>query len=360
MLSYFLISNMFPSEDSPGYGSFVKNVSDSLANFNIIRKYDAVISGRSKGRIAKLWKYLNFYYKIVKRYWYSYDFIYLHFPNQAIPILQILLKLKRKPLIVNLHGEDLIYNDKGYGYKLGVMMEKVCHKYAQAIVVPSDYFKRIVLQRNILPEDKIIVSPSGGINPDIFYPMRAKSYIKDNICIGYVGRLEPDKGIREFLDVCLSLSKLRINFSGIIIGYGSCYDESIEFITRHHLQDRLTIINGISQKELGKYYRDMDLLIFSSSRKAESLGLTGIEALACGTPVIGSNIGGIASYIKPNYNGWLTPIHDISAITNIVLKYIETPAKVKEYIRQNCICSGQKYYCNKVCDELASNLKRLF
>ena len=49
----------------------------------------------------------------------------------------------------------------------------------------------------------------------------------------------------------------------------------------------------------------MDLLIFSSSRTGESLGLTGIEAMACGVPVIGSDIGGIASYVENGSNGWL-------------------------------------------------------
>ena len=70
----------------------------------------------------------------------------------------------------------------------------------------------------------------------------------------------------------------------------------MRFIDVHDLKKEITIVNGVPQEKLGDYYRGMDLLIFSSSRTGESLGLTGIEAMACGVPVIGSDIGGIAFY----------------------------------------------------------------
>lgn len=61
--------------------------------------------------------------------------------------------------------------------------------------------------RNILPASKVIVSPSGGINPALFFPLETKSY-DFALHIGYVGRLEIDKGIREFCKLVTDLNKM--------------------------------------------------------------------------------------------------------------------------------------------------------
>ena len=85
-----------------------------------------------------------------------------------------------------------MYEEKGYTKILVRSPKDFCRKYASAIVVPSRYFKDIVVGRNILPASKVIVSPSGGINPALFFPLETKSY-DSALHIGYVGRLRLTK-----------------------------------------------------------------------------------------------------------------------------------------------------------------------
>lgn len=91
---FFLISNMYPTKKYPGYGSFVKNVCIGLMQYGVFMKYKSVIYGRANGRLYKLFKYLNFYISIFLNFFRNYDFIYIHFPNQAVPFLNILYKFK--------------------------------------------------------------------------------------------------------------------------------------------------------------------------------------------------------------------------------------------------------------------------
>ncbi|MBD5280213.1 MAG: glycosyltransferase family 4 protein [Bacteroides sp.] len=354
-MDFYLISNMYPTQEYPGYGSFVKNVCDELSKLGIKKKYSSVIRGRSRTKLDKLWKYVKFYSSIVINYCKSYDFIYIHFPNHAAPILYPLLSLKRKNLIINLHGEDLLYSKMGYGSRLGKVMEKMARKYASAIVVPSEYFKEIVIQRKIVDSNRIIISPSGGINHEIFFPKPFTETDQTRLHIGYVGRMEKDKGIIEFLYTCYQLNKLGIKYKATAIGYGSSYEWAKGFILDNNLT-AVELISGLSQNQLGEYYRQFDLLIFMSSRRSESLGLTGIEALACGTPVIGSKIGGIATYIQSDYNGWLVNVGDVNGVVEKILNFRALSTIEKKYIYQNAIITGQKYYSSKVCQKLCSDL----
>ena len=150
-MKFFLISNMYPTEDSPGYGSFVKNVCDELRSCGMFLKYKSVIKGRNKDKISKLMKYMSFYLSIIFHFFKRYDYIYIHFPNQAIPLLSILFLFRKPKIVVNFHGEDLVYSNVGYENVLGKMTEKFCRKFATAIVVPSEYFKSIVEKKKLLP-----------------------------------------------------------------------------------------------------------------------------------------------------------------------------------------------------------------
>lgn len=354
VMKFFLISNMYPTAECPGYGSFVKNVCDGLSLYGIYLSDMAVIRGKGEGYINKIFKYVRFYVSIIAGFFKKYDFIYIHFPNQAIPLLNFLYRFRKPKIIVNYHGEDLVYEEKGYTRTLGVQTENFCRKYASAIIVPSQYFKDVVVERNILPPIKVVVSPSGGIDPSIFFPLDCKNY-NSILHIGYVGRLEIDKGIKDFLLTCDRLNQENLKFKATIIGYGSYYDEMVCFIEKSNFKSKITIIKGIPQIMLGNYYRCMDLLIFSS--KSESLGLTGIEAMACGVPVIGSNVGGIASYVENGKNGWLVSVHNVEEIVDSIHKYINMENNEKEQMRKYCIETGQKYYREQVCYQLSKDIK---
>lgn len=359
----FLISNMYPSFNSPGYGVFVKNVAEELKQHECEVVSKAVISGRSKGKWDKIRKYLGFYAETIKGFFSDYDLIYIHFPNQVIPLLRILYKFRQPKIVMNFHGEDLLYSKATLHNWLGKSTESFCKKYSTGIVVPSPYFAKIVDSRSLTYKERIVVSPSGGINENYFKPKSRESIeekINHPIHLGYVGRIDPGKGIVEFLNVLKRMSERRIDYKATIIGYGSLIKQTENFIIDNNLSESTSIIMGVPQSELAVHYRDFNLLVFLSSRAEESLGLTGIESMACGTPVIGSNVGGIASYLEDGKNGYLiSNISNTDHIVDVIEEYTQSSKESRLNMYDNAVATGKRYFSSNVCRQLASDLKAL-
>lgn len=352
MKKVFLISNMWPNEQYPGYGSFVKNVVDGLR----LRGYEfvatALIVGRSESFPEKLWKYMRFYLQILSGYFRKYDFIYVHFPNQSLPLLLPLYLIRPVKVIVNLHGEDLLYEHGGISGLLGHMNDFFMKK-ADAVVVPSDYFKGLVLDRIRCAPAKLIVSPSGGIDSSCFFPSPHK---RDNasLHLGYVGRIDEGKGWSDFIRILLSLPD-SLRYKATIIGNGGQVKMMRALLKENRLED-VKYIPYVPQNVLSQYYCSFDLLLLFSSRKAESLGLVGIEAMACGTPVLGNATGGIPSYLKDGYNGFLTETGNLEQQVAAVVKFYSLPEKDKEQMRRHCLLTASRYFSDKVLDALAEDI----
>lgn len=345
---------MYPSPENPGYGVFVKNVIKGLEKEKIKTLYISTISGRGKNILLKCYKYIAFYISIFVNYFKTYDCIYVHFPTYSAPILYLLMFIKKNKLVINFHGEDLLYQDESkLQQKLGIISDKLTKRFATFVVVPSKYYKDIVLKRNLINETNIVISPSGGIDHNIFYNCKNKKE-KEYFHLGFVGRFEKLKGILEFIDTCLILSnKHKIKVT--IIGYGPL-NELVKEKTKGY--KFFEIIYGVSQSELPKYYHQFDLFYFPSKRKTESLGLVGIEAMACGVPIIASNIGGITSYLQHKKNGYISNVDNlINDMVENTETYLNLSEEDKRTMKESCIRTSLEYNKDFVCKMLAKEFQ---
>ena len=351
-MKIFLISNMYPSPDNPGYGVFVKNVKEGLENNGFKIPYMSTIDGRGTSIVGRIIKYMAFYWSIISNYFKSYDIIYVHYPTYSAPLLYLLMKVSRKKLVVNFHGEDLIYTTDdaaSYASVLGRMSDKLTMRYADRVVVPSEYFRDVAINRGIVQADKVFVSPSGGINDTIF-SFREKSLNFDTLTLGFIGRLQEDKGVFHFIEACKILSE-RHHLKAFIIGYGPAITDVQEKTVSC---DFIELVGSVEQTKLPEYYRRMDLFCFPSKRCTESLGLVGVEAMACGVPVIGTNIGGIPTYLKDGYNGFLIQLDAMTDnIVNAVENYVDMDRNKKEQMMTNCLDTARQYAQGIVCKRLA-------
>ena len=347
---------MYPSIHNPGYGIFVKNVIEGLCQNGFIIQNKSVIKGRGKNILEKIIKYILFYLSIIVKYFKSCDAVYIHFPTYSVPIVYLLRLIMKRKIIINYHGEDLLYPQHGLSNKLGKITDNFVSKYADLIIVPSEYYKDIVVKRKIANKSMVFVSPSGGIDETIFYDDK-KSKISDDgtIHLGFVGRLEENKGITYFIKAIDILSK-KMQCITTIIGYGSLNGLVIDYGKQH---ENVNVLLGVKQSHLPQYYRSFDLFIFPSKRLSESLGLVGLEAMACGTPVIGTNIGGISSYLN-NDNGFLIDINNITnEIVESVLNYYNMTKEEKHRISLSAINTAKKYSRTTTCQLLANEIKLL-
>jgi len=354
-----LVSNMYPGKRFKHYGSFVKNTKESLEilGFQVekaVKKKQTTIPGKIIG-------YTIFYIKaFYKSIFNSYDYIYVHFISlSTFPVILGKITSRRTELILNAHGNDIVPD---YDFEIiNVKRSKFSLKFADKIIVPSKYFKDVLKKEYHINEEKIMIYPSGGINFDLLKPKnkqecKQKLGLEQNISyFGYVSRIEKDKGWDTLLEAWNKLKKegLTKNTKLLIIGSGSEQEVMDIIVKKYKLENDIIQKEFVHQKDLVDYYNAMDVLLYPTKRKSESLGLVGLEAMACKTPVIGCVLYGPREYLKEKENA-LTFKEDKTG--EILAKKIKEWKKLKEKELQkmieNAYITSLEYDREKISDQL--------
>lgn len=354
----FLISNMFPSEKNKTYGVFVQNTAQALEQSGAVFSKKSVLRGRSSGKVVKLLRYFYYYLGIIYHYLFgSFDIIYIHFLSHNTPVLYFMLKVfgKNKQWVINVHGTDVVASE---GKKIDAYNYFVLQK-SDLVIVPSQPFvERMQKQYPALESLKYYVSPSGGINSTVFYPLEVRQKESEKPTIGFVSRIDEGKGWDVFLTAIHSLKEDNIAFQAIIAGGGLEVEKLKALIARLNLQDQVTYLGNQTQQELGEVYRSLDLFVFSTILD-ESLGLVAIEAMACGVPVIGSEIPGIISYLKHQENGFCFKAGDFKDLTHKIKQYLNLSQKDKNKMIELAIKTGRQYDSVNVNTRLYKKLESL-
>ncbi len=181
-----------------------------------------------------------------------------------------------------------------------------CH----LIIAPTDREKDELVRHYGAPSERISVVPC-GVNLDQFRVLnkaQAKQYLgfgSDKIIL-FVGRIDPLKGIDKLIK---ALPYLR-NIQGLrllVIGGGENSQHEVEQL--HKLACNLKMENSIDFLDLVKheqlpyFYSGADVCVVPSYY--ESFGLVALEALACGTPVVATNVGDCSNIIREGETGYI-------------------------------------------------------
>lgn len=154
-----------------------------------------------------------------------------------------------------------------------------------------------------------------GVNMNTFFPkkntgLKAKYNIQEKYVLLFIGRLLEVKGI-EYLIASMKLIISKIaNIKLLIIGDGALKPELENKTQELNLTGHISFLGAKKHEELVDYYNICDLLVLPSILdkygQTEGRGVVIFEAMACGKPVIASNIGGIPETVRNGYTGFLT------------------------------------------------------
>jgi len=346
---------MFPSKKDKLFGVFVRNFKIEMENNGVVFTKTSLIKGKAKNPLKKTVNYLLHYLQISFHFLYkkSFDIIYIHFITHHLPILFVLLPFKSKKWVLNAHGDDVIslQNSKF----LNRVAQRVLRK-IDLLIVPTSYFKDKVLKNYpFLDASNVFVSPSGGIDSNYFYPIESVS--KENILhLGFVSRFIEEKGWKTFLDALIKLNDNNIPFKASIAGKGP--DEN--FIREYLKKNRLSQVNFlgfIEQSKLVQLYNMFDLYIFPTYREGESLGLTGVEAMSCGTPVVACNMAGPCTYINHQVNGYLFEPKNSDQLFECISSFIKLSKREQEAMKANAYETAKTYEKSLVAKDLIIRLE---
>lgn len=351
---------MYPSKKNPVYGIFVKSCINSLSNheFSIDK---AVITGKSNS-FFKIFRYLLFYISgFIKALTTGYDAVFGHYISHISPlIMMIILTRPSLPVIINIHGSDVA---KKSAFRFFVEpFSRFVMKRAAMIVVPSEsYLRRISLMYGV-QRKKIFVSPSGGVNTTIFNPgdktkSRRKLGIDSEFVCGYVSRMYPEKRWNIFFEVFSKILETKSDAIAIAAGDGPEKKELKEFMKKKKISDRVIFLENIERDRLADVYRAMDIFIFPSIR--ESLGLVGLEAMACGIPVIATRSGGAQEYVEDKINGFLAKKDNPEDFLEKFIDYSSLSKEQKKKYSENAVLTARNFSTGKVAGNLAEAIKKV-
>ena len=124
------------------------------------------------------------------------------------------------------------------------------------------------------------------------------------------------------------------------------------------MEDVVDVVNAVPQCELSEYYKSLKLFIFPSER--ESLGLVGLEAMACGVPVLGADNGGIANYIEDGENGLLFKKGNAEDLASKIIDFAEMTKVKRLSIEDKAYETATLYENSRVSMNLVKELERRF
>lgn len=207
-----------------------------------------------------------------------------------------------------------------------------------------------------------------------FYP-RSKSEARTKLgfnqtdrIVLYVGRFDPRKGIETLVRACAYSKAHRENSFRLVIVGGS-YPNRIDGVERKRIEqlvqelefsNRTLFVGQVNHELLPFYYSSADVCLIPSHY--EPFGLVAIEAMACGTPVIASNVGGLKYTVLHEQTGLLVPPQDIDSFTQAIDRILENSIFTKHLslnalkrIRNNFGLETTVGELNKLYNELLSS-----
>jgi len=239
------------------------------------------------------------------------DIIHLHWPfiggAEAILIYKLLGKIDAK--IVTQYHMDLI--DSGlrgilfriYLFLFAPLMVKASNK---ILVSSLDYIKHSLIKKSFKKNKAKFKELALGVNLNKFYPQENVSLLKDKIdnkdkvlvLVGGLDRAHYFKGV----DIAIKAINLLKNksFKLIIIGEGELKKKYQKLTKDLNLESQIIFAGRVSDKELPRFYNFSDAVILPSTSSSEAFGLVLLEGMACGKPILVSNLPGPRSLVQDN------------------------------------------------------------
>jgi D-inositol-3-phosphate glycosyltransferase len=201
-------------------------------------------------------------------------------------------------------------------------------------IVAANVVERAELLRDYGAHASRIATIPCGVDTDLFRPgdraeARRGLGLDERPVLLWVGRIAPIKGLDTLLDAVARLSATGQSPRLLIVGGeadepANGHEASLRRrIERLRLEDTVRFIGPQPQSVLPVYYVAADVTVLPSYY--ESFGMVALEAMACGSPVIASRVGGLVTTVRDGVTGFLVPDSDVPALAERIESLIADP-----------------------------------
>lgn len=225
---------------------------------------------------------------------------------------------------------------------------------ADQIIASSEHEREALVELYGARRDRVSVIPC-GVDLELFQPIpkaeaRAQLGLTGEVLL-FVGRMDPIKGLDLLLQAMVELRHRR-DLTLVVVGGGGKEKEYLRnqaLAKRLGIADRVQFRGAIPQELLPAYYSAASVCVIPSHY--ESFGLAAIEAMACGTPVIGSKVGGLTAVIRDDLNGFLIPWRRPELFAERIEAILDDPA-LRQRVSRNARPSVLQYSWDGVAEQV--------
>jgi glycogen(starch) synthase len=274
---------------------------------------------KTGGTLVELVKlYANQVLKNTKNY--NFDIIHAH-DWLTIPAALALREKSKKPLVLHIHATE--FDRAGGMYSLNSEIANIEREGligADKVIAVSHYTKeKIINLYNILPQ-KIEVVHNGVFSEDEdIFLNRDEGFFRNKKVVLFVGRLTIQKGVDWFLKAAKGVIKANKDAIFLIVGDGDYKGKAIELANDMGISDKIVFAGFLRDGELKKAYGLADVFVLPSV--SEPFGITALEAVKSGLPVILSNNSGAREIIKGSIGVDFWNTKDMAEKITAVLSY---------------------------------------
>lgn len=351
-MKLFIVASIDPFNLNPGgIETYVMNLINSFANCNI----EVTMVGFSQNENKNQQNY-NFIPIVKNKKISNYQFLtallmklpFLRIPQSSIihvqrpdMILPFIIYNKKNMKVCTIHGlhSNGIFLKKGITIgKMYLLIEKYCLKHIDVVIAVSEETKSAYLKRYPWLEGKIHFIPV-GFDENAFKlvdknEMRAKyKFNKNDKIILSIGRFEKEKNLNLLLRSFELISKEIPDIKLVLVGKGR-EKQNLQLLSRE-LGIDVIFMEAVKHDRLAEIICCAD--VFSLTSLYESGPLTVLEALACGIPVVTTDVGRVREFISTKKCGTIVK-NDERELANAIMYYINEKSQYnKEFCRQSVI-----------------------
>ena len=295
---------------------------------------------------------LKYIYSLIKIQYYMIKlrkdvdvwFIFIGELPLLVPILTGRLLNKKIIFITSSSLEDAKHLAPNIPTKIFLNICSIIDLYLATKIIA--YSEDLIGRKDLMKyREKILFASEHFLDFEIFKPK--KSLRERTIIIGYVGRLNKEKGIMNFIEaIPLILKKIEVD-KFFICGEGRLKKDAERYIAEYDLIEKVKFMGWVPHLELADYLNDMKLIVIPSY--TEGLPNIMLEAMACGTPVLAMPVGRIPDLIEDGKTGFLLKDNTPQCIAEKVQASIENVDITK--ITQNAVDLVKRDFSFKIVRE---------
>jgi len=301
-------------------------------------------------RLRPKFKYGNAaYVPALKRELIGYDIIHLHYPffggAEVIWRQQRRLKKHGAKIVLHYHMDVMGEGFLRWFFKFhnAVILPRIINIADQVIFTSMDYGQNSNAAKFQKKFPAKFLAVPNGVDPEVYRPAEraiglvARHNLKpEEKIVVFVGGLDHAhyfKGVGYLIEAMSRLTAADYRWRLIIVGEGELKSAYQDLASQLRVTEAVVFAGRVGEEELPQYYNLADVVVLPSIDKSEAFGLVLLEGMACGKPVVASDLAGVRSVVTDGQDGLLARPKDPDDLATKINFFLTNAAEAEVFGR---------------------------